>query len=337
MHTGKAVMLAVLGAALALALVPARAEVEEVRIAHQYGVAYLPLLVMEREHLIEAQLRRQGMPVPRVTWVSVAGSGVSNDGLLGGSLHFATFGTPSLAQLWAKTRDAQGIRGVAAITSCPVYLNSRNPRVHSVRDLGEGDRIAVPAVKISYQALLLQMLAAREFGPDQYARLDPLTVGLAHPDALLAFTNGTGGVNAHFASSPYHEQEMRIPGTHTIATSTDILGGRSSCTLLAGSSRFRTENPRTYRAVLDALTEAIARINRDKAAAARTYLEIVHDARETPAELERSISGPDYAYTTTPEKVFRSVEFLHRIGVLKTRPGSWKDLFFPEIHGAPGD
>jgi len=29
-------------------------------------------------------------------------------------------------------------------------------------------------------------------------------------------------------------------------------------------------------------------------------------------------------------------EFMHDSGSLKNRPASWKDLFFPEIHGAPG-
>ena len=29
--------------------------------------------------------------------------------------------------------------------------------------------------------------------------------------------------------------------------------------------------------------------------------------------------------------------FMHRIGVLKSKPESWKDLYFAELHGGPGD
>lgn len=51
-------------------------------------------------------------------------------------------------------------------------------------DLGEKDRIALPAVKVSFQAVMLQMAAAKEFGDANYARLDALTVSMAHPDGL---------------------------------------------------------------------------------------------------------------------------------------------------------
>jgi len=34
--------------------------------------------------------------------------------------------------------------------------------------------------------------------------------------------------------------------------------------------------------------------------------------------------------------VMKYAEFMHRIGTLKNLPASWKDLFFPEIHGVPG-
>lgn len=323
---------ALLGWATAL---PA-AEVAEIHVAQQYGVAFLPMMVMERDHMVEAQARRQGVAL-KVSWSRVAGPSAMNDGLLSGSLQFICTGVPSLATLWAKTRDGVGVHGVSAMTSYPLHLNTRNPRVRTVRDLGPEDRIALPSIKVSTQAVLLQMLAAREFGQDQYTRFDPLTVGLSHPDALLAFTNGSSGVNGHFASSPYHEQEMRLPGAHTLLSSTDILGGRATATVVSTTARFRADNPKVYRAFLDALGEAIALVNRDKAAAARTYLELAHDARDTAEEVQRVISAPDYAFTLTPEKVFKVADFLYRIGSIKVRPTSWKDLFFPDIHNLPGD
>ena len=42
--------------ALTLSLVigtPARAEVSELTVAQQYGVSFIPLMVMEKEHLVE--------------------------------------------------------------------------------------------------------------------------------------------------------------------------------------------------------------------------------------------------------------------------------------------
>ncbi len=316
---------------------PVRAEVAEIHVAQQYGLAFLPLMLMERDHLVEAQARRAGLADLKVLWSKVAGPSVMNDGLVSGSLQFAAVGAPALATLWSKTRDGLGVKAIGAMTSYPLFLNTRNAKLKTARDLGAADRIALPSIKVSTQAVMLQMLAAREYGADQYARFDPLTVGLAHPDALLALMNGTGGVNAHFASSPYHEQEMRIPGVRTLLSSYDILGGRATAVLVSSTSRFRAENPKVYRAFLDALAEAMALINRDKMAAAKAYLGLARDSRDSVEDIHRIISAPDYAYTLTPEKVFKTAEFMYRIGSIKVKPASWKDLFFLEAHGLSGD
>ena len=37
-----------------------------------------------------------------------------------------------------------------------------------------------------------------------------------------------------------------------------------------------------------------------------------------------------------PLKVGMFADFMHRVGRLSAKPGSWTDLFFPEIHALPG-
>jgi len=49
------------------------------------------------------------------------------------------------------------------------------------------------------------------------------------------------------------------------------------------------------------------------------------------------ISAKDYAYTLTPQKVYKTALFMNRIGTVKTRPNAWTDLFFPEVQGLQGD
>jgi NitT/TauT family transport system substrate-binding protein len=41
-------------------------------------------------------------------------------------------------------------------------------------------------------------------------------------------------------------------------------------------------------------------------------------------------------FTTTPENVSKYADFMHQIGSIQQKPASWKDVFFPEIHSAPG-
>src|SRR5438132_6438755 len=247
---------------------PARAEVSEINVAQQYGVSFLPLMVMERAKLVEKHAKAEGIGDVKVNWVKVAGPSVMNDGVISGAIQFIAVGAPSLITLWDKTRSNVQVKGVSAMTTYPLYLNVRNPNIKSVRDFSDKDKIAVPSIKVSTQAIMLQMEAAKAFGDANYAKLDPYTVGLSHPDALLALTNNTAGVDAHFTSSPFHEQEMKLPGVRTLTTNYEILGGPATAVVIAASTKFRNENPKSYKAFYEALKEAIDTINRDKRAAA---------------------------------------------------------------------
>src|SRR5690242_3299871 len=285
----------------------AKAEVSEITVAQQYGVSFLPLMVMEKNKLIEKHAAAAGLTGIKVSWAKVAGPAAMNDGLISGALHFAAQGAPSLITLWDKTRGQ--IKGVSAMTTYPLYLVSRNPAVKSIKDLSDKDKIAVPSVKISTQAIMLQMAASAAYGQDNYTKLDPLTVSLSHPDATLAFTNNTAGVNAHFSSSPFYEQEIKVPGAHLVTTNYEILGGPATAVVITASGKFREANPKAYRAFLDALKEAIDTINKDKPAAAKLYLEAAHDTKDTVENITAIISDKDYAYTLQPQKVLATAQF----------------------------
>jgi NitT/TauT family transport system substrate-binding protein len=328
---------AILAAGLLLASATgSRAELSEITIAQQFGVSFLPLMLMERDGLIEKHAKAAGIEV-KTNWQKVAGPSVINDGLLSGNVHFGAVGAPSLVTLWSRTKGNAGVKGVAAITSYPLYFVTRNPELKSLKDLSQKDKIAVPSVKISTQAIMLQMAAADLFGQPNYQKFDELTISLAHPDALLALMNNTGGVNAHFSTSPFYEQEMKLPGARVLTTSYDILGGRASALVVITTSKFHDANPKLYKAFLAAEKEAIETINKDKRAAAKAYLEIAGDRKSTLEEILAVISDKDYAFTLLPEKVFKTAVFMGKVGTVKDPPAKWQDLFFPDIHDLPGD
>ena len=319
-----------------LAAVPVRSEVSEVTVAQQFGVSFLPLMIMERDSVVEKHAKAAGINL-KVNWAKVAGPSVMNDGLISESIHFAAQGAPSLITLWDRTRGSVGIKGMSAMTTYPLFLITRNPDVKSIKDFSDKDRIAVPSVKISTQAIMLQMASAATFGEKEYARLDPLTISLSHPDAVLAFTNGTAGVNAHFSSSPFYEQEIKIPGVRLITTNYEILGGPATAIVISASTRFREANPKVFKTFYEALKETIATINKDKRAAAQAYLDLANDRKSTVDEILKIIEDKDYAYTLKPQKVFATATFMAKIGSIKQAPRSVEDLFFPEIAGLNGD
>ena len=82
---------------------------------------------------------------------------------------------------------------------------------------------------------------------------------------------------------------------------------------------------------------AIASTNRDKRAASKVYLEQAKDTKNSVDDILTMINAPDYAYTLTPQKVYKTAEFMAKIGSIKSKPASWKELFFPEVHGLQGD
>ena len=323
-----------IAALVAVASQAALAEMSEIRVAKQYGISYLPLMLMEDGKLIEKYAKANGVDVT-VTWSTFAGGNVMNDALLSGSLQFASGGVGPLVILWSRTRGNLDVRGVAALNSMPLMLVSRNPNVQSVKDLTDKDRIGLPAVKISVQALALQMAAEQTFGPGQQNKLDSLTVTMAHPDAMQALLSGQSEVNSHFGSPPYQYQELAKPGMHVVLNNYDVMGGAVTFNVVWTTDKFRTENPRLYDAFVKALDEAQATINRDKRAAAEAYLRISRD-KDTVENIARMMNDPQVVFTTTPQNVMKYADFMAKTGAIKVRPESWKDLFFPNVHGLPG-
>jgi NitT/TauT family transport system substrate-binding protein len=335
--------LALAGAsALAMAAVlPARAqqsspaEVQTVRIAQQFGISYLPLMVIQEQKLIERFAREAGLPEPVVSWNQFSGGGTMNDALISGSLDFASAGITPMLTLWAKTRGSLEVKAVAALAALPSFLNTSNREVRSIKDLTQRDRIALPAIKVSIQATLLQMAAEQAFGVGQHARLDALTVSMPHPDATAALLSGHSEVTAHFTTPPFQSQQLENPAVHRVLSSYDILGGPHTLNLIYTTGKFATQNPRTTRAFLTALETANGWIKQNPRAAADLYIR-AENSKLKPDFVEGMITDPDVHFTTVPENIMKFAEFQHRIGQIKVKPADWKEIFLPDAHGYPG-
>jgi NitT/TauT family transport system substrate-binding protein len=300
------------------------------------GVGFLPLLVMEKQRLIEKHAREAGIENLAVRWIEIGGPAVVNEALLSGSADFIAAGPPAFLILWDRTLDSSKVMGVAAITSLPMYLNTRSGHLRTLDDLRESDKIAVTAIKVSIPAIIMQMYAREKYGAAETARFDRYTVTLTHPDGVVALLSGANSINAHFTSPPFHQRERKDPRVRTIMTSDDVMGGSTTFTMLSTTSRFREQNPTVYGAVLKALEEANGLIVSDRKAAAELLLSSTGESGFSLDEILEVINDPSVKFTTTPENVAKYAGFMHDAGSIKTRPASWKELFFPDIHAAPG-
>ncbi len=332
-------LLAVSALALLLAAAggaPAGAEeARQIRIAPQFGIAYLPLHVVREKKLLEASVRAAGLPEPTVEWITISGAAAMNDGLLSGSIEFVTAGVTPMITVWDKTRTQHRVRGVASLGSMPNYLLTNNPAVRTVADLTERDRIALPSARIGFQAALIQMASEKAFGPGKFDRLDALSVSMSHPDATVAMLSGRSEITAHFTSPPFQQRQLEDPKVRKLASSYDLLGGPHTFNVVYATGRFADANPRTVRAFVDALDAANRWIVAEPQAAAELYLRA--EPSNLSVEFVRSILvDPEVRFTTIPEKSAVFAEFQFRTGQIKAAPVSWQDLFFAPLHDRPG-
>ncbi len=175
-------------AALLASPVPGRAEeAGAVAIARQPSLGHLPLMLMEEQGLLQKAAMARGVAGLQARYLTLAGGAAMNDALLSGQIQFAAGGVPPLVLLWSKTEGtAMAVKGVAAMNSMPLLMNTSNPKVRTLADFTDRDKIALPAVKVSVQAMFLQMAAEKELGAARRNDLDQLTVTLSHPDGMAA-------------------------------------------------------------------------------------------------------------------------------------------------------
>lgn len=318
-----------LGSAAALA------EMAEITIARQPSLGHLPLMIMEDRGLLEARAAELGVEGLKVNYATLAGGAAMNDALLSGSIQFAAGGVPPLLVLRERTDGTSSeVKGVSAMNSMPLLLNSNKKGIRSIADFTAADKIALPAVKVSIQAILLQMAAEKEFGEGEHDRLDAFTITMSHPDGMAALM-AKQEVTAHFTASPIQDLELQNDGVHTVLNSYDILGGPATFNVVWASSRFREENPLIYQAFVETLEEAVGVINSDTDAAVDTYVRLSGDA-STPELVRQIITDPQVSYTTTPNNIGKYLDFMTRIGTLKLEGATWQDVFFENVHDKQG-
>ena len=313
----------------------AAAEVSDVRVARQFGISFLPILVMEDKQLFEKHAKAAGL-TSHATYMQLSGGTTMNDSLLAKSIDVAGGGIAPFAILWSRTKGTSNeVKAIAAKNCAPILLLTREPRIQSIRDFTENDRIAMPATKVSGTAIVLQMATEKEFGKGSAFKYDNLQVAMSTPEGTTALLSGAGEINNQFSEPPFQYVALKKPGIRSILKSYDVLGGKTTYNLVWTTSAFHNENPKTYKAFLDAFTEAMQVIAQDKRAAAEIYVRMTKE-KVSVDEIYALINDPEIEFTTTPRNMMKIITFMSDVGHIKSRPASWQEMFFPEVHGLPG-
>jgi NitT/TauT family transport system substrate-binding protein len=294
-------------------------------------------MVMEHEQLLEKHLKRVGAGDVKVTWATMSTTTATVDGLLSGSVDFASSGITGLLTLWDKAQGTQNeVRAISGISSFPYPLVTNNPAVKTLKDFTDKDKIAVPAAKISVQAIVLQMAAAQAFGPDKRTALDARTVSMGHPTAAIAVMSKQNEVNAHFSYPPYSLEELRTPGVHAVLWANDVTNGPVTTIEVVTPVRVVKDHPKWVEAWMAAQEEASDFVNKHHREAAEMYLAMSGEKKLAVADLVQIIADPQVRISVTPFNTMVFAKYMYETGGIKRMPSSWKEYFWPIAQGLNG-
>ncbi len=311
---------------------PARAEAGELRIAQQPGRSDLPAVIAEKLGLVEKQAAAAGIPNLKVSWTRLTSGGASNDALLSGGVDMVVSGGPNMLIIWGKTNGR--VKGFVCTGALPMKLVTSNPNVRTLADFTAEDRIAVPTVRVGTQPVVLGIAVEKAFGANALDRYNAMTVSMGHPDAMIALQS-KGSVTAHFSQPPFQDQELAIPGVHTVLDSVEVMGGPITNGCFYGTTGFHDANPKLIAAFTAAIKQAVAFVGRDARAAAEIYLDVNRE-KISVDDLAEVIGRPGMVFSAAPQNLLPAAQFFSRAGYIKQKPTDWREFFFPEVHDLPG-
>jgi len=327
--------IAIAGSLFALAaLAPARAEVKQLTITKQPGLLFTPTLLMQHHELVEKHAKAAGLTDLKVEWVNLLSGGAANAALLSGNVQIVTSGVSNMLLLWGKTNG--NVKAIQGVSGLPFKLLTRNPNIKTIKDYTPTDRIDLPTVKMSMQAITLGIGLQKAYGDDKAnEKLLPNQVQMGHPDALAALLNTGHEVTSHFSSSPFQEIALKNPDVRVVLESRDALGGDAHVAVAYGVTKFYEENPKTVRAFLAAYEEAVDIIKKTPKEAATIYLAMVKE-KATVDEVATLLTQPGAIFQAAPVRTMVYADYMAKAGFIKPHPKSWKDYFFPLLHDREG-
>ena len=314
------------------------AEVDEVRFAQQFGLLYLPMHVVVDQKLIQPCAKAAGLGDVKVTMHRFSGGAAVNQALLSNNVDFAAGGIGPLLKIWDKTKGRLNVRAMTSVAAMPLKLNTNDPAVTKLEDyVGLTDhKIATPSVKVSIQAVILQMAAAKKWGTDQAFKLDDLTVSMKHPSAMAALLAGGQAVKSHFATLPTSWAELQSGKVKTVLTSYDVLGGRHSTLAMYNTEKWKTDNPKLYTCVWQSYRTAMKWLNDDKKRGAQLFHRFTKSKLKIEDVTNMLTTEGEIDYSLVPEKTMQFAKFLHSIDGIKNMPASWKDYYWENNYDQNG-
>ncbi len=114
-----------------------------------------------------------------------------------------------------------------------------------------------------------------------------------------------------------------------------MLGGPGTFQNLVCTTAYHDENREVASTVLAAIREAQRWITENPEEAAQIYVREEQTSLQ-PEFVSRVLRDPLVRFSGVPERIEKIAGFSYRTGRLKTKVGSWKELYFEDVHDLEG-
>ncbi len=262
----KYVLAGALVAALPLVASSARARKPTRFVSHSNSPSpYLHLNVMKTPASWWKSTPLLGVPDVKVTFAQFSGGDAMNDALISGAIDIVCGGAPAMLYLVGQDKGhaAGSARRLRARLFRAAARTPATPNIKSIEDFRDTDKIAVPGVKVSGQAIIPEMAAAGGMGYGELGEARQADTSRSRrPIRLPACWPTTPRSNPHSRRRLSPNCSSRTRTCATILKSRDIVGNATSSVWWT-SKRFHDNNPKVYQAIINATKEAQAFIDKD--------------------------------------------------------------------------
>lgn len=296
-------------------------EIDTLNIAYQYGLAYAPLIICQKNSLIEKAYKEATGKQVEVIWTQMSSGADINTGIASENINVGFMGI------------APAITGISKDVGYKIFTNlsgqahgmiTNDDNIDSLKDLiGSDNQIALVNIGSIQHIILAKALV--DNGYNAHA-LDSNIIAMKHPDGMSSLE--TGSIACHLTTNPYIEKERNNKSLWEIPEVANAWSLDNSFIVGVAAETLYSGNIDLYDALCIAIADSVAYINNDAEAAAALTCEYNGNTLE---EETRYIKAGVYSVET--KGIFELAKFMHENDFIDNRFETYSDLVYANVAG----
>ena len=287
-----------------------------IRMIASDGIAQAPLFLISEFNIIKKYADNA-----KVDFKAINSGSVINEAFIANQVDIAAFGFSNFAIGFDK-----GIpyKIASAVSYGRFGLQTNNPNIKTLRDVGTDDRVALPSLT-GINGILFYMACEKEFGT--HKALEDNIIAMDGEVAELALINRSSGISLHMDNLGVILRE-NLAGCPTILDSADILGGTGAGVVSVATIDFVNKHPDLYDAYLLSLEDAVSLINNRDEQAIEFLTKTFNMSQE---DILESLDNGSLYYSTSDYNILPISDFLYRAEMISNKIDSLRDVSFPNV------